>query len=96
MAQGTQRREGAQDNLAGQTVEVTSSRAAPLRVPQVNTPDLMNSTSAKIARGLSQFSSQQFQNAANLQHEASALLGDAVALVVSASRSTVTGSSSVK
>lgn len=75
MAQGTQRREGAQDNLAGQTVEVTSRSAAPLRVPQVNTPDLSNSASAKIARGLSEFSSQQFQNAANLQHEADALDG---------------------
>mgnify|MGYP003650022211 FL=1 len=75
MAQGNQRREGVQDGLAGAQVEVTTRSAAPLSVPQVRTPDLMNSPASKIARSLGQFSSKVFQDAANKQHEAAALDG---------------------
>lgn len=75
MAQGNQRREGVQDVLAGKRVEVTTRSAAPLSVPQVQTPDVMNSQASKIGRALVNFSSKAFQDAANVQHEAAALDG---------------------
>ncbi len=76
MAQGTQRREGVGDSLAGATQVSPTQRQAPsLSAPNVAVPDLANSMSSKIARSVGQWSSKQFQDAANVKNEAAILDG---------------------
>ncbi len=76
MAQGTIRKAGSPDSLKGQQEVKPVQRSMPSLTPaEVRTPDLMNSTSAKIARGMTEFMGQKFQEAANTQHEAAILDG---------------------
>ncbi len=76
MAQGTQRREGTQDSLTGAS-EITPSipQAPQLQIPNASVPDVVNNMSSQVARSLSKWSTQKFQEHSNKQHEKSILDG---------------------
>ena len=76
MAQGTERREGTPDSLVG-AAEITPvlTQAPALQVANASVPNLMESTSARLARSVNTWASGKLQDAANVQHEASVLDG---------------------
>ena len=76
MAQGTQRREGTQDSLTGAS-EITPSipQAPQLQIPNASVPDVVNNMSSQVARSLSKWSTQKFQEKASKEHEKSILDG---------------------
>lgn len=76
MAQGTERRQGVADSLAGAAEVVPIARQAPsLQISNETVPDVVNSKAGQLARSLTKWSSSKFQAAANVQHEASILDG---------------------
>lgn len=76
MAQGTERRQGVTDSLAGSAEVVPIARQAPsLQISNESVPDVVNSQSSQIARSLNKWAGSKFQAAANVQHEASILDG---------------------
>ena len=76
MAQGTERRQGVTDSLAGAAEVVPIARQAPsLQISNETVPDVVNSKAGQLARSLTKWSSSKFQAAANTQHEASILDG---------------------
>lgn len=76
MAQGTERRQGTPDSLAGAAEIVpVLSKAPALQVSNSAVPDVVNSPSAKIARSLNKWAGDKLQAVANIQHETSILDG---------------------
>lgn len=76
MAQGTDRREGTPDSLVGAS-EITPvlPQTPALQVPNASVPDVVNSPSAQMLRGIQQWSGKKLQEAANVQNEARILDG---------------------
>ena len=76
MAQGTDRRQGTPDSLVGAS-EITPvlPQTPALQVPNASVPDVVNSPSAQMLRGIQQWSGKKLQEAANVQHEARVLDG---------------------
>ena len=76
MAQGTDRREGTPDSLVGAS-EITPvlPQTPALQVPNASVPDVVNSPSAQMLRGIQQWSGKKLQEAANVQNEARVLDG---------------------
>lgn len=76
MAQGTERRQGVTDSLAGASEVVPTARQAPsLQISNESVPDVVNNQAGQIARSLNKWAGSKFQEAANVQHEASILDG---------------------
>lgn len=76
MAQGTDRRQGTPDSLVGAS-EITPvlPKTPTLQVSNASVPDVVNSPSAQMLKGIKQWSSKKLQEAANVQHEARVLDG---------------------
>jgi len=76
MAQGTDRREGTPDSLVGAS-EITPvlPQTPALQVPNASVPDVVNSPSAQMLRGIQKWSGKKLQEAANVQNEARILDG---------------------
>jgi hypothetical protein len=76
MAQGTDRREGTPDSLVGAS-EITPvlPQTPALQVPNASVPDVVNSPSAQMLRGIQQWSGKKLQEAANVKNEARILDG---------------------
>ena len=76
MAQGTDRRQGTPDSLVGAS-EITPvlPQTPALQVPNASVPDVVNSPSAQMLRGIQQWSGKKLQEAANVQNEARVLDG---------------------
>jgi hypothetical protein len=76
MAQGTDRRQGTPDSLVGAS-EITPvlPQTPSLQVSNASVPDVVNSPSANLLKGIKQWSSKKLQEAANVQHEARVLDG---------------------
>ena len=76
MAQGTQRREGTQDSLAGASeINPVLPQAPQLQVPNASVPDVVNNMSSQVARSLSKWSTAKFQEQSNKNHEKAILDG---------------------
>ena len=76
MAQGTDRRQGTPDSLVGAS-EITPvlPQTPSLQVSNASVPDVVNSPSANLLKGIKEWSSKKLQEAANVQHEARVLDG---------------------
>lgn len=76
MAQGTDRREGTPDSLVGAS-EITPvlPQTPALQVPNASVPDVVNSPSAQMLRGIQKWSGKKLQEAANVKNEARILDG---------------------